>query len=154
MSLDVQIVILALDKDGKECFKYEPPTGYFGEIEQILSGESKMVQSGLLGMLTEEEIEYFKFKNPWDENENLDYDRIEIKDPAKLLSVLEKIKDHYIRYELKEVYKKDIAECDDNWMLSYMRSKLSLLVDIGKVMSILELAVQGNCKVKAHVSIM
>ena len=152
MSLTTEITIIALDENGKECFRYKAAGGY-GDLAEILSGEAKMIKEGLLGMLTEEEIEYYKFENPWTDEEEWDDKRIKIKDPKKLLNIFNKIKEHYIQYELKEWYKKDIERNNDNWMLSYIRSKVNVLVELGKMIGILELAAQNNCKIKAFMPV-
>ncbi len=154
MSISTQLTIITLNEEGKECFKYEPENRSYSALVGILIGEAKMIKEGLLGMMSQEEIEYLKFENPWNEYEELDYSRIKIKDPKKLLDIMNKIKDHIISYELKDSYKKDFEEENTNWILSYVRSEINVLVELGKVTSILEMAVQNNCKVKAYLALM
>lgn len=148
MSLDAYLKIQAIDESGKQMFMYEPDIAGYRSIHKILRAEEEVFKDKLMGMVTNEELEYFKFFSPDEPIPEISI--IEPKDPAKILSVLEKYSEHYRNYELKAEYKKDIAEGNDNWIISNIRHKIRLLQDLGKIMSIMELAKMNGWKVRNY----
>ena len=150
MSLDANLKIQALDESGNQMFMYEPEFPGYGIIHKILRAEEEVFKDRLLGMVTDEELEYFKFFSPDGDEYIPDISTVEPKDPTKILSVLERYSEHYRNYEMKAEYKKDIAEGDDNWRLSKIRQKIRLLEDLGKIMGIMELAKMNGWKVRNY----